>query len=55
MTRVLIKPFRKHKIDRHCIWVIIDYVTRKAIRAEKSMSEAIFQVEQEGWILEPNA
>ncbi len=55
MVFVKIIPIRKHKIQRDCIWVVIDSNTNKALYAEKSMSEAIYHVEQEGYVLEPNA
>lgn len=35
-------------------WDIIDVLTGERVGAGRTMSQAIYRVEEEGWILEPN-
>ena len=53
-VKILRIPKFLGRVNRHCYWLIKDSVTGKNLAKKESMSEAIYLVEQEGWVLESN-
>ncbi len=52
-VKVLRIPKSIGSSNRHCYWLVKDSITGKNLYTTDSMSDALYHVEQNGFVLEP--